>query len=147
MEEAFDIESLKNFVSDEIYAFLTSDDKPSTSGDSASTCSASMLNSADPYPQNETHLLEAEIDRLLLECSLQYDQQERPGDSIQQVEPSADKEKSKNSSAKRPFAIPRKRLAKLKTEPSLGRLLKILTIVLVYGISGVAIVLVLTATR
>ena len=70
MEEAFDIESLKNFVSDDIYAFLTSDDKPSTSGDSASTCSASMLNSADSYPQNEPHLLEAEIDRLLLECSL-----------------------------------------------------------------------------
>ena len=102
MEEAFDIKSLLHFVSDDIYAFLSSDDKPSTSDDSAS-----MLNSADPYPQNEPHLLEAEIDRLLLECSLQHDQQERPGDSTQQVEQSAESEKCKKSPAKRPFAIPK----------------------------------------
>ena len=66
MEESLgvDLEKLRSFVSDEIFQFLSS---PSTSATCDSAQHAAI--NVDPYPELEPHLsLEAEVDRLLLEC-------------------------------------------------------------------------------
>lgn len=77
-EESFevDLEQLRSFVSDEIFEFLSA---PSTSA-TAETCDSAQHAATNddpyPYPALEPHLsLEAEVDRLLLECHLQYDEQ------------------------------------------------------------------------
>ena len=68
-----DIEQLRSFVSDKIFQFLST---PSTSA-TAETCDSALhvaIND-DPYPALEPHLsMEAEVNRLLLECRLQYDE-------------------------------------------------------------------------
>lgn len=73
-EESFevDLEQLRSFVSDEIFEFLSA---PSTSA-TAETCDSAQHAATNddpyPYPVLEPHLsLEAEVDRLLLECHLQ----------------------------------------------------------------------------
>jgi hypothetical protein len=68
-----DLEHLRSFVSDEIFEFLSA---PSTSATAETFDSAQhAATNDDPYPALEPHLsLEAEVDRLLLECHLQYDE-------------------------------------------------------------------------
>ena len=73
-EESLGVEQLRSFVSDEIFQFLSA---PSTSV-TAVTCDSTqhVAINDNPYPALEPHLLsmEAEVDRLLLECHLQYDE-------------------------------------------------------------------------
>ena len=76
MEESLvvDLEKLRSFVSDEIFQFLSS---PSTSTTCDSAQHAAINN--DPHTELEPHLfLEAEVDRLLLECHHQYDESLEP---------------------------------------------------------------------
>ena len=103
MDESVD-KSLFGFVSDDIFAFLSSEDQPSTSAPASASYPAPTVARADRdlYPQNEPHLLEAEIDRLLLECSFQYETEGQSGSSFQLGE-----EKNKKTPGKRLFAAPK----------------------------------------
>ena len=104
MDESVDIKSLFGFVSDDIFAFLSSEDQSSTSAPVSASYPAPTVARADHdlYPQNEPHLLEAEIDRLLLECSFQYETEGQSGSSFQLGE-----EKNKKTPGKRLFAAPK----------------------------------------
>ena len=74
MEETLgvDLENLRSFVSDEIYQFLSSDTE-STSSNKRSAPTVMNDDHYPLYPELEPHLLEAEIDKLLSECSDQYE--------------------------------------------------------------------------
>ena len=73
MEETVSVhlEELRSFVSDEIFQFLAPEPSMLTSNNERSAPAPAMNN--DHYPELDPHLLEADIDKLLLECSEQYE--------------------------------------------------------------------------
>ena len=148
MEETLgvDLENLCSFVSDDIYQFLSS----GTESTSSNECSAPTVMNDDHYPlypELEPHLLEAEIDKLLSECSDQYEFKSESPSSSGIVHQHHDQEAP--SSPKCPFAPqkPSQKFPKLKIWLYHKKLLQTLSIVWGCGISGAAIELSHTETQ
>ena len=108
------VEELCSFVSSDIFEFLLSESSTSNSNFRSAPTATNTAN--DPYPQVEPHPLEAAVNKLLLECSMQYESEllGNPGSSGSLHQHSTIGEIFDRAPPKRPFAPP-------KTEPEISK--------------------------